>query len=147
MINADLLARLCRARRRLEGELDAPTAVSTLALEAGLTTGHFITQFRSVFGQTPLQVRVNTRLDLASRLLVSTDEAITDICLDLGFENPGSFSRAFKRQFGCAPRTYRSRGAPPSVSPAGCVALMNQVHAASLISAKSPAPPAAIIKT
>lgn len=147
MIKADLLTRLCRARRRLEGELDVPAAVSTLAREAGLTTGHFITQFRSVFGQTPLQYRVKARLDLASRLLVTTDDAITDICLDLGFENAGSFSRAFKRQFGCAPRTYRSRRAPPFMSPAGCVALMNLVLAGSVISAKSPAPSAAIIKT
>lgn len=139
MISADLLSRLCRARRRLEAELEYPAPVSALARDAGLTTPHFITQFRAVFGETPVQCRTRARLDRARELLAAGGESITQICLALGFGNMGSFSRVFRKRFGCAPRDYRRRPAAPH-PPAGCVALMNLARHGE-IPAKSAAPP------
>jgi AraC-like DNA-binding protein len=140
VISADLLARLCRARRRIESDLECPPAIGVLAREAGLTTPHFITQFRAVFGQTPVQCRTRARLERARALLAAGDESITQICLALGFASPGSFSRMFSRHFGRPPRALRREGATPISSPAGCVALMNLARGASEIPAKSARP-------
>jgi AraC-like DNA-binding protein len=129
MITPDLLKRMCRARARLQSELEPPTRVSALAREAGLSTAHFIHQFGALFGQTPLQCRTRARLERARDALLATDESATQIGLALGFDNPGSFSRVFTRHAGLPPRAWR-RTARPDAAPAGCVALMNLALAA-----------------
>ena len=79
MITRELLTRMCRARDRLQAELEPSARVSTLAREAGLSTAHFITQFGALFGQTPLQCRTRARLDRARAALLTTDESATQI--------------------------------------------------------------------
>lgn len=108
-----------------------------VAREAGLTTPHFITQFRAVFGETPVQCRTRARLERACQLLATGEEPITQICLALGLGNMGSFSRIFKKRFGCAPREYRRGGCKPWIPPEGCVGLMNLAWAQIEIPAKS----------
>lgn len=141
MITPDLLARLCRARRRLESELEFPASIRMLAREAGLTTPHFITQFRAVFGQTPVQCRTRARLERARHELASGKESITQICLALGFDSMGSFSRMFRKRFGCSPRAYRRDCAGPQPSPPGCIGWMNLALSGTEIPAKSPQAP------
>ncbi len=119
MITPGLLARMYGARDRLQSYLEAPLRVSEVAREAGLTTAHFITQFRALFGQTPLQCRTRARLEQACAALHARGESATQIGLALGFDNPGSFSRAFARHVGMPPR-IRRRSAGHAVAPAGC---------------------------
>ena len=47
------------------------------------------------------------RIGLACELLADTREDILSIGLKCGYENPRSFSRAFRRICGCSPRQYR----------------------------------------
>lgn len=131
MITPELLKRLCDARQRLLRDLESPAKVSHLAREAGLSTEHFITQFRAVFGETPLRCRTRARLERAREALLASDEPATQIGLSLGFANAGSFSRLFARHFGMSPRAYRKVGTLDAV-PAGCIALMNRALAGGL---------------
>lgn len=47
------------------------------------------------------------RLSRAAYLLRNTDLSITDISLDVGYQNFSYFYRLFRRRFGCSPRRYR----------------------------------------
>lgn len=51
----------------------------------------------------------SVRLDRARELLATTDRSMTSIAFDLGFAHPTAFSRAFRRQVGAAPSTWRAR--------------------------------------
>jgi AraC-like DNA-binding protein len=53
------------------------------------------------------EVIQQARMKKASELLISTDIKLIDICIMLGFENPSSFTRAFVRWAGIAPKYYR----------------------------------------
>ena len=50
-----------------------------------------------------------TRIEEAKRLLETTDEPVDEISWAVGYEDPASFRRLFKRVAGMAPRAYRHR--------------------------------------
>jgi effector-binding domain-containing protein len=43
-------------------------------------------------------------------MLLTREDSVLDIALSCGFQSHEAFCRAFRRQFGMAPRTYRQRG-------------------------------------
>ena len=49
------------------------------------------------------------RLNYASAALENTQEPITNICLDCGFESQRTFNRVFKDRYKMTPREYRNR--------------------------------------
>ncbi len=110
-LNRKRLVALSRARHRLSNiEPDAadarPVTIAELACEAGMSTGLFIRAFRSLFGQTPHQHRITTRLEHAKRLLADGRD-VTSVCFDVGWSSLGSFSHTFRRRVGVSPAHYR----------------------------------------
>jgi AraC-like DNA-binding protein len=99
---------LCRARARLR-ELDEPLSVAEIAREVRISPFHFIRQFEAVFGVTPHQFRIQTRLDRAKDLLAAGDHSVTDVCMEVGFSSLGTFSSLFARRVGETPSHYRRR--------------------------------------
>jgi transcriptional regulator GlxA family with amidase domain len=102
--------------RRLELALDfirsnyqQPLRLAQIARAACLSTHHFLRLFKSVYDMTPHQYLTQVRLERAHELLVTTDRSITEICFDVGFESPTSFSTLFRRNFGESPLQFRQR--------------------------------------
>ena len=134
MLDADTLARLCRAREQLRETHDSAPSIRDIAHGAGLSPYHFIRRFAAVFGETPHQFRIGARLDRAKLLLAAGEQSVTDVCLEVGFGSLGSFSDAFARRVGrravtlsaahsrpvgrCSARRSARRAA------AGCLSLM-----------------------
>ena len=52
------------------------------------------------------------RFEAAARLLRETDATALEIALEVGYEDPSHFSRAFKRIAGISPREYRRQQRP-----------------------------------
>jgi AraC family transcriptional regulator len=103
-------ARFNRVLDFIDSHLYEPLSVEQLSQIAHFSKYHFLRQFSnyvgiSVFGYIRLM-----RLKRASyRLAINTDERIIDIALDAGFENPESFSRAFKNTFNQTPTQFRKQ--------------------------------------
>ena len=60
-------------------------------------------------------------------LLRATDRPITEVCLDVGFNSLGTFSRVFREIIGESPSSYRARvaaGTTRGVPPCWAMALM-----------------------
>lgn len=78
------------------------------------TTPHLLDKAaREVLG-APVKELINRRLFLeAKRLLQFTVRPVEDICFELGFKDPGYFSRAFKKWSGRSPGAWRSERAMP----------------------------------
>lgn len=99
--------RLTRARDRLCNALDEKLTLDQVAREAALAPTQFIRSFKSVFGQTPHQVRIEARLELAKKLLITDTLPITEICAAAGFASLGTFSHVFARRIGSSPSVFR----------------------------------------
>ena len=63
--------------------------------------------FKAVTGVTPHQWLLRARLRDAARRLSASRTPITDIALDVGFEDLSNFIRSFHAEFGMSPRRWR----------------------------------------
>ncbi|MGE0195626.1 MAG: GyrI-like domain-containing protein [Methylocystis sp.] len=90
--------------RRLDDEL----TVDALSAVANFSKFHFHRQFSQHCGISVSRYIQFMRLKRAAyRLVFNPTAPIIDVALDSGFENPESFSRAFKAAFGQTPRAFR----------------------------------------
>ena len=105
----ELFRRLLRGRDFLLSEIAGEASLKSAARAACLSPYHFHRSFLRAFGLTPHRFLTRYRLARARRLLASTDRSVTEICLECGFESPGSFSALFSRRFGQSPRAFRRR--------------------------------------
>jgi AraC family transcriptional regulator len=92
----------------IDRNLDAPLSVEFLSNVANFSKFHFHRQFSEYFGVNVGRYIHLMKLKRASyRLAFHHQDRIIDIALDAGFENPESFSRAFKNAFGQTPSAFR----------------------------------------
>jgi len=132
ILRHDVFDRLCRARIALTEESEVPPTIEEVARGAGISPFHFIRQFEAVFGRTPHQLRIQSRLDRAKRLLAAGGLSVTDVCMEVGFSSVGSFSDLFTRRVGEPPSSFRRRarsmvrvpGTLPRELFPGCLTLM-----------------------
>lgn len=94
----------------IDQHLNETLSVEQLSEVASFSKFHFLRQFSQYMGITLFAYIRLLRLKRASyRLAVNKGERIIDIALDAGFENPESFSRAFKNVFGQTPTQFRQQ--------------------------------------
>jgi AraC-like DNA-binding protein len=78
------------------------------AAQAGLSAFHYLRMFRAALGLTPHQYLVRARLRHAARLLADDTRAVTEIALDVGFNDLSNFVRSFHRAAGVSPLGFRA---------------------------------------
>jgi AraC-like DNA-binding protein len=119
LLSQDAFRRLCLARDLLGEVHDEPISIEAIAREVGASPFHLSRQFEALFGVTPHQFRIQTRLDRARLLLSSGSRSVTDVCMEVGCSSLGSFSALFARRVGVAPSEYQRRLRPLVVVPGG----------------------------
>jgi transcriptional regulator GlxA family with amidase domain len=82
-------------------------SVPRLAARVGMSQRHFARVFRDDIGVTPAQYVENVRVEVARRLLETTDRAIEHVAADAGFGTVETMQRAFQRRVHTTPRNYR----------------------------------------
>ncbi|MEP1444560.1 MAG: helix-turn-helix transcriptional regulator [Paraglaciecola sp.] len=84
-----------------------PLNIETLAAQMSTTVSTLQRQFKHYFGQTVFEFIQTCRLELAMRKLLSNEDSITRVALDIGYGSSASFCTAFKRHFGMTPTQAR----------------------------------------
>jgi AraC family transcriptional regulator len=87
--------------------LDEKLSLEALAQQVGFSAYHFTYLFRQTTGKTPHQFVLDKRLEQARQLLKATDLPLSQVALDVGFQNQSHFTQAFKSRLGMTPRQYR----------------------------------------
>jgi AraC-like DNA-binding protein len=78
-----------------------------LALEVGMSRSAFAERFSAVVGQPPMQYLTMWRMHLAAQSLREGRRSVAQVGAAIGYESEAAFSRAFKRQFGQSPGSWR----------------------------------------
>jgi AraC-like DNA-binding protein/PAS domain-containing protein len=105
-------ARLGEAVERVRERFGEPLRVDRIAREVGLSVDRFERLARQVFHLTPRQLLHKTRLEQASRLLLSSRLPISEIAQACGYADQSAFTRRFRATVGLTPRSFRARARP-----------------------------------
>ena len=81
-----------------------------LAKEANVSVSLLDERFREVVGLAPIRYLTGWRMHLAKDLLRSSDLGVAAVAHRVGYESEEAFSRAFKRETGLAPSSWRPTG-------------------------------------
>ena len=100
-------SRIERALTYIRRHVGEAIDVDSLAGMAYMTRDHFTRLFKRTTGHTPKAYILNRKLETAELLLVTTDNPIKQIALDLGFDDNSYFTKTFKRFAGITPQEYR----------------------------------------
>jgi AraC-like DNA-binding protein len=108
-LNPETIGRVSAAVRTIERHPDGRLTLDRLARSVNLSPYHFLRTFERVTGVTPHQYVLRARLREAATRLTADPSKILDVALDCGFGDVSNFNRAFRAEFGVAPRRFRAR--------------------------------------
>jgi transcriptional regulator GlxA family with amidase domain len=86
-----------------------PNLVAALIQRCGIPERSFARRFRAATGYTPINYIQALRIEEAKQMLETTDSTVEQIGREVGYQDPVSFRRLFKRLSGLSPADYRRK--------------------------------------
>ena len=96
-----------RALALLHSQPARAWTVDTLAREVAASRSVLAERFVALIGEPPMQYLTRWRLALAAQNLGGGNDPLGRIAAQVGYESEAAFNRAFKREFGMPPATWR----------------------------------------
>jgi AraC-like DNA-binding protein len=104
--------RIGRVLARIHEDPAAHWTLASLADEAAMSRSAFAARFHALVGEPPGTYLSRTRLDLAERLLRTSDATVADVARRVGYASEEALSRAFKARKGHSPSAVRQERRP-----------------------------------
>lgn len=95
------------ALKYIHEHFDENISVADIASHLSLERKYFARIFKEQLRMPPSIYLANYRLSQACEMLENTSLNINEIAKKVGYDNPFSFSRAFKKAYNLSPATYR----------------------------------------
>jgi AraC-like DNA-binding protein len=93
---------------------DKRWTVPSLSAAVGMSRSPFAARFTALVGQSPMAYLKRWRLQTGASLLRDRTTALSSVAERVGYESTEAFSRAFTREFGVPPGSYRRSGSGAS---------------------------------
>ena len=104
---AHALLRVGNVIGALENDFSKDWTLDELLKIAHMSRSNLMRVFRKATGQTPIEYLVRLRIQRAMEMLRNTDQSITEIAMEVGFNDSNYFTRQFRRALGESPRDFR----------------------------------------
>lgn len=98
-----------RAIAFIQENYQHPITIESIAEHVSLNRSYLSALFHKQLGQTIQHYLMNYRISRAAELLVLTEDSVQSIAYSCGYNDPLTFSKAFKRQKGLPPLAYRQQ--------------------------------------
>jgi AraC family transcriptional regulator len=95
--------------RYLRENLDRPVRLDAVAEQVALSVSYFSRAFKETFGTTPHMHMLRMRVELAQKLMLATEEPLSQIALACGLADQAHLSKLFRRVVGETPSAWRRR--------------------------------------
>ncbi|QEK99495.1 helix-turn-helix transcriptional regulator [Olivibacter sp. LS-1] len=91
----------------IEANLFEQVGVEDLAQKANLSVSSFKREFKKLYDDSPANYIRTKRLERAAELLSVSNERITDIAFDCGFNDLANFTKSFHDRYNVSPSNFR----------------------------------------
>jgi AraC-like DNA-binding protein len=98
---------VARALALLHRDITRNWTVDELGREVGLSRSALADRFIRLIGVPPMHYLASWRMQVAAEKLRNTSASLAQVAQIVGYESDAAFSRAFKKEFGTAPATWR----------------------------------------
>ena len=98
---------IIKAQTLMEKKYNTGITITSIADNSGICLRHFRRRFKNATGTTPNEYLQTLRIEKAKKILENSDEHVSQISWQVGYEDTSSFSRSFKKQTGLSPKRYR----------------------------------------
>lgn len=92
----------------IEANLFSQLTIEQLAEQNNLSVSSFKREFAKLYNDSPANYIKNKRLEKAAQLLRVSDQRITDIAFDCGFNDLANFTKSFSDKYNVTPTNYRN---------------------------------------
>ena len=92
----------------IEANLFSQLTIEQLAEQNNLSVSSFKREFTKIYNDSPGSYIKNKRLERAAELLLVSDQRITDIAFDCGFNDLANFTKSFSDKYNVTPTYYRN---------------------------------------
>ncbi len=82
---------------------DARFSVADLGREVNMSVSQINRKLKALIGQTTQQFIHSVRMQRALSILKNGQDTILEVAIQVGFNDPGYFSKVFRKHFGCLP--------------------------------------------
>ncbi|MEX6688479.1 AraC family transcriptional regulator [Danxiaibacter flavus] len=93
----------------VEANLFLQINIDELAQKTNLSVSSFKREFKKLYDDSPANYIKNKRLEKATELLAISNERITDIAFECGFNDLANFTKSFHDKYKITPTNYRLR--------------------------------------
>jgi AraC-like DNA-binding protein len=93
----------------IEAHLFSQLTIEALAQQNNLSVSSFKREFANLYNDTPSNYIKSRRLEKAAELLLASDQRITDIAFQCGFNDLANFTKSFHSKYKVTPTNYRLR--------------------------------------
>lgn len=107
--NCHALVRISKVIRHLEDHYAEPQSLAGMARIAGMGVRTFRRAFKLAASCSPGTYLLRLRIERAAELLAQPDANVTNVALDVGFDNSSYFAQQFRKVMGSTPRAYIAR--------------------------------------
>ncbi len=91
----------------IDGSLDSKIRLQDCASTARLSASHFSRAFKATFGTTVLDYIHRRRVEQAQRMMLLSDQPLSQIALACGFADQPHYCRVFRDVVGLSPNAWR----------------------------------------
>lgn len=99
-----------RAVKYIENNISrSDLSVEELSQSLGMSRVHLYKRLLAVSGKTPIEFIRVIRLKRAAQLLRESQQNVSEIAYQVGFNNPKYFSKYFREEYGVLPSVYQNR--------------------------------------
>jgi transcriptional regulator GlxA family with amidase domain len=97
------------AQRSIEADYHQAGTIEELIKEIPGSRRNIARRFKQVTGITPIEYLQKTRIEAAKKLLVETNQQMTEVMMNSGYSDPKAFRKIFRKTVGMTPTGYREK--------------------------------------
>ena len=105
--NEDKYSSIRKGIQMLERNVYENISIEEVASKCNVSSAHFRRLFKEYAKKSPVQYRIDIKIEYAKSMLTNSDLSIENISQMLNFESSSYFCRIFKNRVGITPSEYR----------------------------------------